>query len=282
MTFALCVKTGDGLVVAADSTTSTMATLENGGSVVTNLFRNANKVFNLVKGIPIGMCTAGTAAFGSHANEFLLKELRLRMTDPADPVWFVNPETYTVEDVARKVHRYFSEEQYEPRKQELGPNARVMFYVAGLDAGSSDGVIFRLDVPAPDGSEGIAPAVTADQAAGFVMDGQIESVHRLVRGYSMTTVDLLVQSFGLPESQREGAVRVLNSMESPVVSAQMPIQDAIDLAEFLVSVAVKWTRFNAGMETVGGQIDIAAITKHEGFKWVRRKHYYQSELNPAV
>ena len=32
-------------------------------------------------------------------------------------------------------------------------------------------------------------------------------------------------------------------------------------------------------ETIGGPIELAAITKHEGFKWVARKHYYGEELN---
>ena len=31
---------------------------------------------------------------------------------------------------------------------------------------------------------------------------------------------------------------------------------------------------------VGGPIEIAGITKHEGFKWVRRKHYFDTAMNP--
>lgn len=61
----------------------------------------------------------------------------------------------------------------------------------------------------------------------------------------------------------------------------MPIQDAIDLVEFLVDLTIKYSQFSPGATTVGGPIEIAAITKHEGFKWVRRKHYFTSELNPA-
>lgn len=32
-------------------------------------------------------------------------------------------------------------------------------------------------------------------------------------------------------------------------------------------------------ETIGGAVELAAITKHEGFKWVARKHYYTTEFN---
>jgi len=67
-----------------------------------------------------------------------------------------------------------------------------------------------------------------------------------------------------------------------MVSPAMPIQDAIDLAEFLVRLTTDYERFRLarGAGTVGGPIEIAAITKHEGFKWVRRKHYYSREFNP--
>ncbi len=69
-------------------------------------------------------------------------------------------------------------------------------------------------------------------------------------------------------------------MHVPLVEAPMPIQDAIDLAEFLVHTTVGFTRFKRGAPTVGGPIESAAITKHEGFKWVRRKHYFDRSLNP--
>jgi len=52
----------------------------------------------------------------------------------------------------------------------------------------------------------------------------------------------------------------------PMVTPPMPIQDAIDLAEFLVDTIVKFSKFPPGAPTVGGPTEIAAITKHEGFK----------------
>ena len=59
----------------------------------------------------------------------------------------------------------------------------------------------------------------------------------------------------------------------------MPIQDAIDVAKFAVETAAKFARYSMDAETIGGPVEVAAITKHEGFKWVARKHYYSQELN---
>ena len=62
----------------------------------------------------------------------------------------------------------------------------------------------------------------------------------------------------------------------------MPIQDTIDVARFLVETAAKFARYGLRPETIGGPTEIAAITKHEGFKWVDRKHYYTSALNQGT
>ncbi|MEA1869822.1 MAG: hypothetical protein U9N09_06735 [Euryarchaeota archaeon] len=33
-------------------------------------------------------------------------------------------------------------------------------------------------------------------------------------------------------------------------------------------------------ETVAGPIDVAVISKGDGFIWIKRKHYFERELNP--
>ena len=60
----------------------------------------------------------------------------------------------------------------------------------------------------------------------------------------------------------------------------MPIQDAINLADFLVDVTKRYFAFHPGADIVGGSTDIATVTRHEGFKWIKRKHYYPADLNP--
>ena len=60
----------------------------------------------------------------------------------------------------------------------------------------------------------------------------------------------------------------------------MPVQNAIALANCLVAMTTNYVRFLPGHNAVGGDVDIAAVTKHEGFKWVTRNHYYTAALNP--
>jgi hypothetical protein len=51
------------------------------------------------------------------------------------------------------------------------------------------------------------------------------------------------------------------------------------LAEALVNITSLKRKFSADEETVAGPIDVAVISKSDGFVWVKRKHYFPRELN---
>jgi hypothetical protein len=70
------------------------------------------------------------------------------------------------------------------------------------------------------------------------------------------------------------------ALVAPLWNDAMPVQDAIDLAQFLVETTKKFYRFHPGADIVGGYTDTAVVTRHEGFKWISRKHYYSPTLNP--
>lgn len=59
----------------------------------------------------------------------------------------------------------------------------------------------------------------------------------------------------------------------------MPKPEMARMAEALVNLTSIKRRVSRGFETVGGPIDVAVISKAEGFVWVKRKHYFPSELN---
>lgn len=60
----------------------------------------------------------------------------------------------------------------------------------------------------------------------------------------------------------------------------MPKPELATMAEALVNLTSLKRRVSRGMETVGGPIDVAVISRTEGFIWVKRKHYFPAELNP--
>ncbi|MCM7437318.1 Uncharacterised protein [Enterobacter hormaechei] len=59
----------------------------------------------------------------------------------------------------------------------------------------------------------------------------------------------------------------------------LPKQDLAYMAESLVNLTAFKRKVSDDSETVGGPIDVAVISKADGFIWVKRKHYFSHELN---
>lgn len=57
-------------------------------------------------------------------------------------------------------------------------------------------------------------------------------------------------------------------------------EDLAEMAESLVYLTYLKRRFTFAEESVGGPVDVAIITKGDGFIWIKRKHYFTKELNP--
>ena len=66
-----------------------------------------------------------------------------------------------------------------------------------------------------------------------------------------------------------------------IVSA-LPKDELAAMAESLVNLTKFRRRVSTEKETVGGPIDVAVITKGDGFIWVKRKHYFEPLLNPRT
>jgi hypothetical protein len=72
------------------------------------------------------------------------------------------------------------------------------------------------------------------------------------------------------------------NLSGPVESvvAVLPKEELAEMAEALVSLTSLKRKMSQQDESVGGPIDVALISKGDGLVWVRRKHYFPSELNP--
>jgi len=64
------------------------------------------------------------------------------------------------------------------------------------------------------------------------------------------------------------------------VLASLPIPEMAELAETLVNLQSLKEKVTKPSEEVGGPIDVAVITRSEGFIWIKRKLYFDSAMNP--
>lgn len=58
-------------------------------------------------------------------------------------------------------------------------------------------------------------------------------------------------------------------------------EDMAELVESLISITHLNRRITMSEEGVGGPIDVAIISKSDGFIWKKRKHYFKPELNQS-
>lgn len=282
MTIAICIKINDGLVLASDSATTIAGQAANGQLVAINVYNNANKVFNLRKGLPIGAISWGAGSIGQASISTILKDLRLRFSgndaDPGD--WKLDPDSYTVEGVAAKLKQFVYDELYQKEFQNF-PHQKpsLGFIVAGYSAKAPMADEFQIDI-----QNGICVGprrLRRREEVGMTWAGEPEALNRLILGQSTVLPGLLQTELALQPAQiAQAMTSILPRIQLPVVVPAMPLKDAIDLAEFMADLTVKFSRFTPGAHTVGGPIEIAAISKHEGFRWVQRKYYFTRELNP--
>jgi hypothetical protein len=282
MSIAVLIGVHDGLVLAADSASTLMVSIAPGTVAgVANVYDNANKIFNLYKGRPVGCITFGAGSIGNSSIGTLIKDIRKRLTDGE---FDFDPKNYTMQRVAEIVSTVLGEEC---QKQEPAVlvNLNIGFLFGGYSTNQPLGESWSVEVKA-----GVPTApiqLRSPDQAGISWGGMSEVLQRIVVGFSPQLFQVLADVSGTQGQGAATAQQLFNQLnpllvtrlQAPIVFAPMPIQDAIDLGRFLVHAASMYSRFLPGPQVVGGPVEVAAITKHEGFKWISRKHYYDRSLN---
>jgi hypothetical protein len=240
----------------------------------TQTYLHADKIVNLVKGLPIGAMVTGNGGVGAESISTLLKDLRARLDGSSGHRWSIDHSKYTVKEIAERVREFLFVEKGEASE------VWMQLRLCGYSAGKPLSEIWEVR---SDGKERPEPRLMqGEDAIGVLWDGEYEPLNRLLLGVDHR-LEAALREFGIDQLQASAAAAGLHRyVGRSFVVPPMPIQDAIDLARWLVDVTVGYVKFSTDRfpKTVGGSTEIAAITKHEGFKWVQRRHFYPSALNP--
>jgi hypothetical protein len=102
---------------------------------------------------------------------------------------------------------------------------------------------------------------------------QTEAIKTAVKGAAHASVSKLAED-----------IRSLTTrnFSNPIVQmvSLLPKDELANLAESLVALTSLKRRVSSDAETVGGAIDVALISKGDGFVWIKRKYYFPENLNP--
>ena len=300
MTAEIAVMNQEAVALAADSAV-TIVDREN--EEVTKIFTSANKLFALSQYHPVGIMIYGNTRLGEVPWETVIKLYRDHLgTEGRETI-----EDYTLDfirfiDVQASKFRIDQEGVRWPRsgiviagfgESEIYP-AIVSLEVLGFRGQ----LMYRQEKPsiAIEGIEAlILPYAQKEVVQGFMNGVEPSYKSKLLEIFEIILSRLLAET--LRETDRDVSRALeyamvtlhkeLDSIEweeyaEPVLGtiADMPKSELPAVAEALVGLQSLKRKVSEEHETVGGPIDVALISKGDGFIGIKRKHYFDPEINP--
>lgn len=154
----------------------------------------------------------------------------------------------------------------------------------------------KVDIDRQGDTAAIVPIAQKDMPERFIFGIDQAFEEKLRKIAADLTVQVLEQApdtFNEGEREKIEAAamdRFMSSIKNQKERAEAELRSVVnhlskkelgEVAYSLVELTSRKRRYSSEMETVGGPIDVAILTRNEGFIWVRRKRYFDVELNPA-
>jgi len=259
MSLGIAIKAPEGIVLAAESRV-TLGT-EMDGKLIPVFFDNATKLFGLEPPNQyVGVVTYGQGAIGQRTAHSFLPEFEATLKTQGGV-------RLRVEEMAERLSDfYLAQWQSAMPKDFSGP--AMTFLVGGLDDNQPYGRVFQVDVPyRPKPVEHSA----GDQMFGITWGGQREIVDRLIQGYDARLLEVLKKVAELTDEDITALASEFAKLNLALPLNAMALQDCVDLAIFFVRTTIAAQALTVGLRGCGGQIDVATITRREGFSYVQRK-----------
>jgi 20S proteasome alpha/beta subunit len=260
MSLGIAFKGPEGIVLAADSRVTLTSTLPD-GTKLTSSFDNATKLLQVKDQDNVGVVTYGVGAFGDPAPRTAhsyLPELERELA---------GRDRLSVADFAGEISTFFQRQWTSSGMPATGTDD-MWFLIAGYDPDATYGRVFQLRIP----SSPTPDEQMVGNQFGLTYGGQHEVTSRLLAGFDPRVGDVLKTALGITDVQVAALWPVLQrELQLPIPWQFLPLQDCVDLAIFLVRTTATIQNWLVGIRGVGGAIDVATITRTEGFRALQRK-----------
>lgn len=287
MTIAICYMSPEGVVLGADSTSSSLIGAQGMSSI--HYLNHNQKVFELGEESTIGVVTWGLGGLPStsHRTQLGLLADSIKSQPPANvkevaerwgtQFW----EKYSSEPIVAHCRSINNKMPHSPGDT-TAPNTRTIdeerdllslkrnlfvgFFVAGH--WSSDRIPTGFEVSFdPLGS---APSLKQIPLGTYSYAGAPNIIKRLMNGADENLMELILKS-GKWAGNDADLLALLNQFTlSP---PNLPIRDAIDFVYSCIHSTIKALKFSNLFQICGGPIEIAVITSDRRFRWVKHKRW---------
>lgn len=281
MSLGIAFKGAEGVVLAADSRVMLATTLAQGNLPIPGFpqqllvqasFDNATKLLEVKSQPYVGAVTYGAGAMGQRAprtaNSFL-PEFERELERELEKDDNGKPKRLSVKEFADRFANFFLRQwNASGMPSQVPPGQDMIFLVGGYDPDASYGKIFEIFIP-----NRPAPSEMIPDQFGAAWGGQREITDRIIQGFDAQLPALVQDLLNIPVQQRDPDLeaKLKSKLQVSIPWPFLPLQDCVDLAIFIVKTTVNLQKWLVGVRGVGGMVDVATITRTEGFRAVQRK-----------
>jgi hypothetical protein len=259
MSLGIAVKGAEGIVLAADSRVTIGAQIPTAPHPLFAHYDNATKLLSF-SGMHkyVGAVTYGLGVIGNRTAHSYIPEIELSLPDTR----------LAVLEYARRLSAFFMGVWRSANLPAAPPGQGLTFLVGGYDEGEPYGKVYLLEVPG--GAEPVEQTAGQDNF-GMTWGGQLEIASRLIQGFD-PALPAILESKGLTAPQFQEVVAELGRrVPFGIPYSILALQDCVDLATFLIRTTITLQSLSVGIRGVGGTIELAAITRTEGLRFVQQK-----------
>lgn len=268
MTVVISVQVSEGLVLAADSSSTVGRWSGDGRFEVFKVWKHSKKLAHL-KDYPIGVLSWGTGSIGPRNIQSLIYEYERDLDS-----WELD-EDYQVREIANELVEFLGK-RYLAQFPKTGEQPALGVLISGYSRDQFIPEQYTFLFPVDEEIREARPRHPDGRPSlGANWYGQTDAILRLYKGFDPEIVEILSETGMTAEEIFEKS----RPLEYPIIYDGMPLQDAIDLAIWLIDTTKGRFRFARGPEVVGGDIDMAVVT-HQGFFWIIRKSWHSYEQRP--
>jgi len=267
MSLGIAFKGPEGIVLAADSRVTLMAPVQQPQLPTPMLlpasYDNATKLLRVKGQDYVGAVTYGAGAIGATeprtAHSFI-PEFEQELVSQ-------NTGRLSAEAFATRLGEFFLARWNAAGMGQVQPGQDLFFLIGGYDEDEAYGRVFEVAVP-----NHPTPVEYSAGTFGASWGGQTEFTERLLNGYDRSLGIHIQQFLGLDEARRDALIDDLKPKLAVAIPYQfLPLQDCVSLAIFIIRTTITLQTWQVGVRGVGGYIDLATITRTEGFNYIQQK-----------
>ncbi|MGF1473393.1 MAG: hypothetical protein ACFB50_16860 [Rubrobacteraceae bacterium] len=270
MSLGIAFKGPEGIVLAVDSRVTLTVHHSDTNASHPAYYDNATKLLKVEGHDYVGAVTYGVGALGGAqprtAHSYIPEFERE-----------IGSERLSVEDFAARLGDFFLRQWRSTMSPNTAPKDSMVFLVGGFDRDAAYGRVFQVAVP----TEPAPKEFNAAENFGITWGGQGDIASRIIHGYDPSLDGLVKKHVHLnAASTRSFRDQVLGALAVSIPYQFLPLQDCVDMAIFLIKATATIQKWTLGVRGVGGAIDVATITRTEGFRAIQEKQVTGERYEP--